>query len=206
MSEAMDCEFSQAQFKASQTEGPARASVPSKDGSGMRLGQLRSVSARWRARLLGRTKASIKPQSPSVGTHLMAPLAVLSPGPRLAGSPTKGREMESGIGECECLWPTWRCIPAFEHDGLSRAREMAKIGAFLGVPKAPFLGASNTAPDRKPLICQALRPWGLDGWWRRTGRHFSLGRHKRVASCEVGHIGPGARGDRHLSPVGCARP
>src|SRR6516165_8558579 len=76
-------------------------------------------------------------------------------------------------------------------------REMAKTGAFLRVPKAPFLGASNTAPDRNPSICRALRPWGLDGWWRRTGRHFSSGRHQRVASCEVG---PGARGDRHLFP------
>ena len=65
-----------------------------------------------------------------------------------------------------------------------RPREMAKTGAFSRVPKAPFLGASNTAPDRNPLICRALRPWGLDGWWRRTGRHFSSGRHQRVASRE----------------------
>jgi hypothetical protein len=29
-------------------------------------------------------------------------------------------------------------------------REMAKTGAFCRVPKAPFLGVSNTAPDRNP--------------------------------------------------------
>ena len=79
-----------------------------------------------------------------------------------------------------------------------RTREMAKTGAFLGVPKAPFLVASSTAPERNPSICRALRPWGLAGWWRRIGRHFSSGRQPRVASREVG---PGARGDRHLSPL-----
>jgi hypothetical protein len=43
-------------------------------------------------------------------------------------------------------------------------REMAKTGAFYRVPKTPFPGVSNTAPDRNPSICRALRPWGLDGW------------------------------------------
>jgi hypothetical protein len=36
---------------------------------------------------------------------------------------------------------------------------MAKTGAFSRVPKAPFLSASNTAPDRNPSICRALRSW-----------------------------------------------
>src|SRR5215469_3786594 len=72
-------------------------------------------------------------------------------------------------------------------------REMAKTAAFFQVPKAPFLGASNTAPDRNPSICRALRPWGLAGWWRRTGRHFSSGRHQRVARSAL------ARGETDIS-------
>ena len=53
------------------------------------------------------------------------------------------------------------------------------------MPEAPFLGDSNTAPHRNPSICRGLRLWGLTGWWRRTRRHFSLGRHTRVASCTL---------------------
>ena len=62
---------------------------------------------------------------------------------------------------------------------------MARTGAFCRVPKPPFLGDSNTAPDRNTSICRALRPWGLAGWWRPTGRQFSLGRHTRVARCTL---------------------
>jgi hypothetical protein len=81
-----------------------------------------------------------------------------------------------------------------------RCSEMAKTGAFLGVPKAPFLGSSNTAPDRNPSICRALRPWG-SGWLVAPYRApFFIG--ATPASCDIGPVTSGSHargGERTLA-------